>query len=291
MAVAHAGNRYRAQRYFAGQGCALLLTDQAPAGHYSEGTEANRLPEGYTMLEALAAKKDGGAFSRACEREDYVTSAIFGPLRFLPTAAVWEFVENILLPPGLRGNIEPRTHTIDFWPRMPRRSSTIEPDVVLSFSEKDAAPRLVVSIETKWNWKVSADQLNAQIEGQQEGLRAAHGKDAEIVSVLVSKQFPDGLLSAQCLTWASLCAFHPSPLLAPWYNLVFRALARLGEHPAVPFKGFCLTEQVESELLKSFKVAEDQWMQTMFSLAKLPAESMFVAAQSFPQYSLLQGKS
>lgn len=52
-----------------------------------------------------------------------------------------------------------------------------------------------------------------------------------------------------------------------------------------------MPEQFEPELLECFKFAENRWMRSMFSLATLPAESMFVATQSFPRYSLLQRKS
>lgn len=242
------------------------------------------------MLEALAAKKDGGSFEHGGEREDYITSAIFGPLRFLPTTAVWEFARHILLPPTWNapstwnGSFEPNSHEVAFWPRLSHRGSKVEPDALLTFTGIDPAHRIAVVIEAKWNWKVATDHLDAQADGQVRALLEEQIVATEIVPVVVAKQFPPGArLSAYGVTWAALCAFDPSPLLKPWHELISRALARLGEHPMRPFRGFIAPGPVDVVAIMAFDFTRDASPRDQFVLRALPAASTFLAAANFPR--------
>ena len=242
------------------------------------------------MLEALAAKKDGGSFEHGGEREDYITSAIFGPLQFLPTTAVWEFAKQILLPPAWKapprwdGSFQPSSHEVAFWPRLKHRVNRVEPDVVLTVNGIDPAHQITVAIEAKWNWKVPSNHLKEQTDQQRKALLEEQIVASDIVSVVVAKQFPpEAVPSAYCVTWAALCAFVPSPLLKAWHDLISRALARLGEHPMRPFGGFRAPGAVNDSEILAFNFSRDAWMRDQFALQDLPAASTFIAAANFPR--------
>ena len=90
----------------------------------------------------LLAEIHGKSVAEARDAEDYLTSAVFGHLRYLPPAVFWPELfaaAGLVLPAGA-------THLeVQFWPRTECGG---EPDLILTFKYPDS-PALVVVIEVK----------------------------------------------------------------------------------------------------------------------------------------------
>ncbi len=110
----------------------------------------------------LLAEIHGKTVREARDAEDYLTSAVFGHLRYVPPAVFWPELfaaAGLVLPAGA-------THLdVQFWPRTECGG---EPDLILTFKYPDS-PALVVVIEVKlWSGKSGVgerDQLIRYLRG------------------------------------------------------------------------------------------------------------------------------
>ena len=254
------------------------------------------------MLEALASRKDGRIFSdssnvqahqdgRIDGREDFITSAVFGPLRFLPTSGVWNFVKSTLLASGKGGGIDPRSHEVEFWPSLRHAGHRVEPDLLLTFWGNDEIPLCVVCVEAKWGWRPGDDELARQVIGQQRAVQERYVGCVNIHHVVVSRVFHDiEVPNVNCVTWRELSAsstifgFAASQDVVGWLDMVKRALLRLGESPVPPLAGFNLDE-FSSDLkpLFSFGGAGGAVGWSLFLPVVLPDADEVFAASRFMQ--------
>ena len=126
------------------------------------------------MLDATIRKKirdhlreityDAKASNLALQQEDVITSTVFGPLRYMPSADAWNIVKKILLDEeaGDIHGLVPTGHHLEFWPSLPSQSrSHVEPDLLFEFSFENGTRRVIV-LEVKWNSDLMENQLTDQ---------------------------------------------------------------------------------------------------------------------------------
>ncbi|RKK04684.1 hypothetical protein EBE87_23080 [Pseudoroseomonas wenyumeiae] len=128
------------------------------------------------------------------KNEDGVTSMVFSPLVFMPTASALEVLLAVIgnrLRAALRGR-EVVNHDIQFWPGGLRttnwqggRDSRCEPDVLIRLTFTEGRPLTLIG-EMKWDWLISAEHLSDEIQRQRSAVRMAE-PDAEQLVFAITK--------------------------------------------------------------------------------------------------------
>lgn len=221
------------------------------------------------MLDAAVHKKLRATF-RDDIFEDLITSGVFGPLQYMPSADAWCLVKQLLLDPQddpPSNPFCPETHSLDFWPRYPvddvdqsgqKRRTSVEPDLVFKFVGSDKSI-VVVLLEVKWGAALMPDQLNRQIRAA----RARH-PGATFHQVLLAKIASNGDTKKQLEETG--CKFVPWATVGTtkiatqngWLNSVSRLLEFLGQVPFSSFAGyFSLPQRVGVGYVLRWRC--DQW--------------------------------
>ncbi|TFF27384.1 hypothetical protein E3C22_02695 [Jiella endophytica] len=192
--------------------------------------------------------------------EDGVTSMVFTPLAFMSAkaaAAVALEISGPTLADAFQGRT-PCAHHIQLWPEGLRdrswaetdRQTRCEPDFLLRF-DFEAGPQVVLVGEVKWDWNVSSDHIQTEIDRQRRAV-AAHYPDATaMVMVAITKyRLRATLANVVERTWVQLHGAanalrtrDPQAAEGRWGALVGEFLTRAEQ---IDFQGFTLTNEVST---------------------------------------------
>jgi hypothetical protein len=150
------------------------------------------------------------------KNEDGVTSMVFSPLEFMPTAQVLEVLQAVV-GASLRdaiGGREVIAHDLRFWPSGLRAAgwssdgeSRCEPDLLVRLTMAEGRPLTLVG-EMKWDWMIAADHLAEEMQRE----RSA-----------VSQEQPDAKLLVFAITKARIAKAPPHTVLRTWVQVQHEA--------------------------------------------------------------------
>lgn len=190
--------------------------------------------------------------------EDGVTSMVFTPLAFMSAnaaAAVALEISGPTLADPFQGRI-PCAHDIQLWPEGLRdrswaetdRQTRCEPDFLLRF-DFAAGPQVLLVGEVKWDWNVSSDHIQTEIDRQRRAVAARFPDTTVIVMIAITKyRLRATLTNVVERTWVQLHGAanalrmrDPQSAEGRWGALVGAFLTRAEQ---IDFQGFTLDAQV-----------------------------------------------
>ncbi len=208
--------------------------------------------------------------------EDEITSSVFGPIAFMPTAEAWALVRSAFRVSGSPAGFSPDSHYVEFWPTLRVEGQIVEPDLVFSFRDGRSGEGLKATVfrllvEVKWDapasnraavgpgdqlarqWKAMASELGDAAVVMRYLVRHTAGAQEEIDGC--QRRLRSANLELELVSWHELAGNsvrRPAGALSMmWGDLVESLLRRLG---VVPFSGFRDFEAVDAHSVLTWSV-------------------------------------